>query len=261
MSLPIITRRALVGLLAVVGLVVMVLTAPPPVEAQEREVVCVSWRSTGYTTTDEKGEELYVIEARCTGWMDFGTGVSVTVPPKDDGTGGGLNGELGRGDKALCDYLKREAGRLRQQIATAQQRIGQARADLASYAAKAGTDYAEVQRTRAELDQARREYDDAKRYYEANNDTEVERELRSGVVVAVQLGINPWGVGARELQEASDGLARAQQNHARAWDQWRLQSDPDFQAAQRLVDYYTDLVDNGPMQLEDLQREINGSCP
>lgn len=260
MALSTITRRALAGALAVAAVVVMVLTAPPPADAQERLVVCVSWRSTGYTTSDEKGEEVYVIEARCSGWMDFTTGVSTTVP-KDDGTSGAFSGELGRGDKEYCDYLKREAGRLRQQIATAQDRIGQARADLASHAAKAGADYAEVLRTRGELDQARREYDDARRYYAAHNDTEIERELRAGVVVTVQLGINPWGVGARALQDASDGLARAEQSHRTAWDLWRLQSNPDFQAAQRLVDYYTDLIDNGPRQLEDLQREINQSCP
>jgi len=255
-------RRAAAGALALTTVGVLPILTAPGAHAQEREVVCVSWRSTGYSTTDEKGEELYVVEARCTGWMDFGTGVSTTVPKGDTTVvGGGRNGNAGSGNKEYCEWLDGEAARLRQQIAFAQQRIGQARADLASYAAKAGQDYAEVLRTRGELEQAQREYDDAKRYYEANNDTEVEREIRPGVVVTVRLRINPRGVGARQLTDASDGLGRAQQSYDKAWVQWSQHSGKDFQEAQRRVDYYQDLIDNGPMRLEDLYRERYENCP
>lgn len=256
MTLSTLTHRAVAGALTAAALVAVPVGLAAPADAMERVTVCDSWQTTGYATSDDKGNDVYVVESRCDGWLDLTTGEPADAPPTAEG-----GGFLDLADKDYCDYLRREAESLRQHIASAGQHVAQARATLDEYAAKADADYAEVERSRAALEQAERSYEDAKRYYEANNDTEVEREVRSGVVITVRLAINPRGVGARELTAAADRLDRARQSYDDARARWSGQSDPAFQSAQRVYDYYADLVANGPARLEDLQRELHENCP
>ncbi|CAN5167198.1 hypothetical protein BH09ACT12_BH09ACT12_30820 [soil metagenome] len=251
-------RRRLGAALLATGLVGgMVLTAAPA-EAMISQV-CIAWTSHGSGYIDRDGNDIYVIEARCSMWMTTG-GEPPDEPGKDPKLPKGPSPDGDETKAEHCEFLKGELAAQRAALAWARDGIQAAEDELDLLTYKSSADHAAYAAALAELKRAQGELENAKAHYQEETDTELEYETRNGNTVVVQLPVNPnrpWGdvvIGAQEQLDRARAAERA------AWDKWSRQSDPAARAAQERFNAMQQVLGTVPMQIEALQRDLARDC-
>ena len=250
-------RRRLGAALLATGLAGgMVLTAPPA-EALGSQV-CIAWTSTGSNYIDDAGNDIYVIEARCSMWMSTGGGDD--EPTKDHEIPDGSSPGGDESKEEHCVFLKGELEAQRAALAWAQGGLQAAEDELERQTYKSAADHAAYVAAHEEYLRALRELENAKAHYAEENGTELEYETRNGNTVVVQLAVDPnrpWGdvvIGAQEQLDRALAAERA------AWDAWSRDSDPAAQAAQERLNEMRQVLGTTPMYLETLLRDLAQDC-
>lgn len=251
------TLRRLATALLATGLAAgMVLTAPPA-EARASQV-CVAWTSSGHGYIDSEGNDIYVIEARCSMWLSTG-GEVADEPEKDhDPTGASPSGTESR--EELCEFLKRELASQRTALGWAQGGLQAAEDELELLTYKSAADHAAYAHAHEEYLRALAELENAKAHYQEETDTDLEYETRNGNTVVVQLAVDPnrpWGDVVMAAQEQLD---RARAAERAAWDAWSRGSGPDAQAAQGRLNAMNEVLRTAPMHIEAMLRELARDC-
>lgn len=235
----------------------MVLTAPPA-EALASHV-CIAWTSHGSNHIDDAGNDIYVIEARCSMWMSTG-GEVADVPEKDHGLPKGPSPAGNETKAEHCEFLKGELASQRAALAWAQGGLQAAEDALELLTFKSGTDYQSYVVAHEEYLRAVGELENAKTHYQEESDTELEYETRNGNTVVVHLAVDPsrpWGDVVIAAQEQLD---RAHAAERAAWDTWSRHSGPAAQAAQEQLNAMQQVLDTVPMHIEALLRDLAQDC-
>lgn len=246
-------RRRLGAALLATGLAGGMVLMAAPAEALP-STVCIAWTSSGSNYIDGDGNDIYVIQARCSMWMSTG---GDDEPGKDDETPKGVSPD---GNEEHCEFLKDELAAQRTALAWAQGGLQAADDELDRLNYKSAVDHAAYAAAHEEYLRALRELENAKAHYREENDTELEYETRNGATVVVQLAVDPnrpWGdvvIGAQEQLDRARAAARA------AWDDWSRNSDPAAQAAQERLDAMHQVLATAPMHIEALLRELAEDC-
>lgn len=250
-------RRRLGAVLLATGLAGGVSLTAAPAEAMRSEV-CVSWTSTGSSHIDDKGNDIYVIEARCSMWMSIGGGDDEPVKDHEGPNGASPGGDETKAEH--CEFLKGQLAAQRRALAWARNGVQAAEDEVDRLTYQSGADHAAYVAAHEEYLRALRELENAKARYAEETDTEVEYETRNGNTVVVQLAVDPnrpWGdvvIGAQEQLDRARAAERA------AWDAWSRGSDPAAQAAQERYDAMNQVLGTAPMFIEELQRELAEDC-
>lgn len=250
-------RRRLGAVLLATGLAGGLSLTAMPAEAMSSQV-CISWTSTGRGYIDDKGNDIFVIEARCSMWMSTGGGDDGPIKDHETPQGASPGGDESKAEH--CEFLKDELAAQRAALAWARDGLQKADDDLDQLNYKSASDHATYVAAHEEYLRALRELENAKAHYAAETDTELEYETRNGNTVAVQLAVDPnrpWGdvvIGAQEQ------LDRARADERAAWDAWSRTSDPAAQAAQARFDEMNQVLGTAPMYLEELQRALAEDC-
>ena len=256
MSHTSILRRLGTTLLAT-GLAGGMVLAAPPAGARASQV-CVAWTSSGSGYIDSEGNDIYVIEARCSMWLSTG-GEVADEPEKDhDPTGVSPSGTESR--EELCEFLKRELASQRTALGWAQGGLQAAEDELELLTYKSAADHTAYAHAHEEYLRALRELENAKAHYQEGTDTDLEYETRNGNTVVVQLAVDPnrpWGDVVIAAQEQLD---RARAAERAAWDAWSRGSGPDAQAAQGRLNAMNEVLGTAPMNIEAMLRALAQDC-
>jgi len=245
-------RRRLSAALLATGLAGgMVLTAAPA-EALASQV-CIAWTSSGWGYIDSAGNDIYVVEARCSMWLSTGGEVE---PAKDDEIPDGASPDRDE----HCEFLKGELAAQHEALAWAQGGLQAAEDELELLTYKSAADHAAYADAHEEYLRALRELENAKAQYREETDTELEYETRNGNTVVVQLAVDPnrpWGdvvIGAQEQLDRARAAERA------AWDDWSRDSDPAVHAAQERLNAMQQVLGTSPMHIRGLLRDLAQDC-
>ena len=239
------------------GLAGGTLLMAPPAEALPSQV-CIAWISSGYNYINSAGDDIYVIEGRCSMWM--GTGGEVDEPPKDHETPKGASPAGDESKEEHCEFLKRELAAQRAALAWAQGGLQAAEDELEQLTYKSAADHVVYTNAHEEYLRAQHELENAKAHYQEETDTELEYETRNGNTVVVQLAVDPnrpWGDVVIAAQEQLD---RARAAERAAWDAWSRDSDPAAQAAQKSLNAMYQVLGTTPMHIEGLLRDLAQDC-
>jgi hypothetical protein len=235
----------------------MVLTAPPA-QALASEV-CVAWTSTGSSHIDEAGNDIYVIEARCSMWMSTG-GDGYDEPTTDHEIPKGASPGGDESKAEHCEFLKGELEAQRAALAWAQAGLQAAQDELDLLTFKSASDHAAYVDAHEEYLRAVATLEYAKAQYAEETDTELEYETRNGNTVVVQVPVDPKRPWGEVVIEAQAQLDRVRTEERAAWDAWSRDSDPAARAAQERVDNMQQVLDTTPMYIEALQRDLAQDC-
>lgn len=250
-------RRHFGAVLLATGLAGGIGLTAAPAEAMSSQV-CISWTSTGRSYIDDKGNDIYLVEARCSLWMTTGGGDD--EPSKDHETPNGASPGGDESKEEHCDFLKDELAAQRAALAWARSGLQAAEDDLERLTYKSAADYATYVDAHEEYLRALRELENAMAQYVEETDTELEYETRNGNTVVVQLAVDPtrpWGdvvIGAQEQLDRARAAERA------AWDTWSRNSDPAAQAAQLRLDAINQVLGTAPTHIEELLRDLAQDC-
>jgi hypothetical protein len=251
-------RAALGATLLTTGLAgATVLTAAPPAAALASQV-CVAWTSSGHGYIDEDGNDIYVIEARCSMWMSTGGGDDEAEKDHEEVPGGASPDTEDKVEH--CEFLKEQLEAQRAALAVAEAGIQAADDEVDRLNIKAGADRAAYLAAHEEYLRALAELENAKAHYREESDTEVEYETRNGNTVVVRLAVDPnrpWGEVVIAAQEQLD---RARAAERAAWEAWSRGSSPDVQAAQADLDALRQVLATAPMHIGGLQRDLDEDC-
>lgn len=253
-------RRLGTGMLAI-GLGAGVLLAAQPAEALRSEV-CVAWTSSGYGYIDDNGNDIYVVEARCSMWMSTGDGPVDPPPGGDEGTipKGASPGGTDDPKAEHCEFLKQQLAERRAALEWAQNGVQAAEDEVDKWNFKSAVDHARYTDAHEEYVRALSTLEYVKAQYAEENDTELEVETRNGNTVAISLAVDPRKTWGEEVIEAQAQLDRARKAERAAWETWSQYSDPAAQEAQRLLDAMYQVLATAPMAIEALQRDLNQDC-
>lgn len=250
-------RRRLGAALLATGLAGGMVLAAPPAEAMISQV-CISWTSTGSSYIDDAGNDIYVIEARCSMWMTTGGGDDETI--KDHETPKGASPDGTETKEEHCDFLKRELEAQRATLAWAQDGRQAAEDELELLTYKSAADHAAYVAAHEEYLRAVEALETAKAHYQEETDTELEYETRNGNTVVVQLAVDPNRPWGDVVIEAQAQLDRARAAERAAWDAWSRDSDPAAQAAQERLNAMLQVLGTAPMHIEALLRDLAQDC-
>jgi hypothetical protein len=234
----------------------MVLMAPPA-QALASEV-CISWTSTGSNHIDEAGNDIYVIEARCSMWMT--TGGEVDEPTTDHEVPKGASPSGDETKEEHCDFLKSELAAQRAALAWAQDGLQAAQDELDRLTYKSASDHAAYVDAHDAYLRAVATLEYVKAQYAEETDTALEYETRNGNTVVVQVPVDPKRPWGEVVIEAQAQLDRVRAEERAAWDAWSRDSDPAARAAQERVDNMQQVLDTAPMYIEALQRDLAQDC-
>jgi hypothetical protein len=257
MSHALTLRRRLGAALLATGLAGGLALTAPPAEALASEV-CIAWTSTGSSYIDEAGNDIYVIEARCSMWMS--TGGEYDEPTTDHEVPKGPSPAGDESKEEHCDFLKGELAAQRAALAWAQDGLQAAEDELDLLTYKSAADHAAYADAHEEYLRALSELENAKAQYAEETDTELEYETRNGNTVVVQLPIDPNRPWGEVVIEAQAQLDRARAAERAAWDAWSRDSDPAAQAAQERLNEMRQVLGTAPMYVEALLRDLAQDC-
>ena len=251
-------HRCLGAALLATGLAGGMLLTATPAEALASQV-CVAWTSSGSNYIDGAGNDIYVIEARCSMWLSTG-GEVADEPEKDHETPKGSSpaGNVFRDEH--CDFLRGELAAQRAALAWAQSGLQAAEDELERLTFKSAVDHAAYAGAHAEYLRALRVLEDTKAHYQEETDTELEYETRNGNTVVVQLAVDPnrpWGEVVIAAQEQLD---RARAAERAAWNAWSRNSGPAAQAAQERLNAKYQVLGTAPVHIEALLRDLARTC-
>lgn len=251
-------RRRLGATLLATGLAGGIALAAPPADAVASQV-CVAWTSTGSSYIDDKGNDIYVIEARCSMWMSTGGDYDEpTTDHEEVPTGASPSGDESKAEH--CEFLKDELAAQRAALAWAEGGLQAAEDELDRLTYKSAADHAAYVEAHDEYLRALRELENAKAHYAEESDTALEYETRNGNTVVVQLAVDPTRPWGDVVIAAQEQLDRARAAERAAWDAWSRDTDPAAQAAQARVDEMRQVLGTAPMYLEALQRDLAQDC-
>ena len=257
MSRTSLLRRRFGAVLLATGLAGGMALAASPAEAMRSEV-CVAWTSSGYSYIDDMGNDIYVVEARCSMWMSTGGGDDEPVKDHEDPTGASPGAD--ESNEEHCEFLKGELEAQRAALAWAGSGVQAAEDELDRLTYKSGADHAAYVAAHEEYLRALQELENAKAHYAEETDTELEYETRNGSTVVVHLAVDPnrpWGEVVIAAQEQLD---RARAAERAAWDAWSRNSDPAAQEAQERYDAMNQVLWTAPMLVEELLRDLDQDC-
>lgn len=251
-------RRRIGAALLATGLAGGVALAAPPAQALGSEV-CVAWTSTGSNYIDDEGNDIYVIEARCSMWMSTGGGDDETTKDHDETPAGpSPSGDDSKAEH--CEFLKSELEAQRATLDWAQGGLQAAEDELDLLTYKSAADHAAYADAHEEYLRALAALEEAKARYQEENETEVERETRNGNTVVVRLAVDPNRPWGDVVIEAQAQLERARAAERAAWDAWSRDSDPAAQTAQAQFDAMLEVLATAPMNIEALLRDLAQDC-
>jgi hypothetical protein len=251
-------RRLGAALLATALAAGLVLTAPPA-QALTSEV-CIAWTSTGSNYIDDAGNDIYVIEARCSMWMTTGGEGGVDEPTTDHEVPKGASPAGDDSKEEHCTFLKDELAAQRAALAWAQDGLQAAEDEVEQLTFKSAADHATYVDAHEAYLRAVATLDYAKAQYAEETDTELEYETRNGNTLVTQLPVDPtrpWGDVVIEAQAQKDRLYAEERA---AWNAWSRDSDPAAQAAQERLNRIRQVLASAPMYIEALQRDLAQDC-
>jgi hypothetical protein len=251
------TFRRLCAALLATGLAGAIVFTAPPAQALISHV-CVAWTSSGSNYIDDAGNDIYVVEARCSMWMTTGGGDD--EPTKDHEIPAGASPSGDDSKEAHCEFLKSQLEDQRAALAWAQDGLQAAEDAVEQLTYKSAVDHAAYADAHAEVLRAQWELENAKAHYQEETDTELEYEARNGNTVVVRLAVDPtrpWGDVDNAAQEQLD---RARAAERAAWDAWSGSSDPAVRAAQELLNAMREVLATAPMAIEAMQRDLDQDC-
>jgi len=251
-------RRRLGAALLATGLAGGVALAAPPAEALASEV-CIAWTSTGSNYIDDAGNDIYVIEARCSMWMSTG-GDGYDEPTTDHEVPKGASPAGDETKEEHCDFLKSELEAQRAALAWAQGGLQAAEDEVDLLTYKAAADHAAYADAHEEYLRAVLALETAMTQYAEETDTVREYETRNGNTVVVQVPVDPNRPWGEVVIEAQAQLERVHAVERAAWDAWSRDSDPAAQAAQQRLDEMRQVLGTAPTYIEALQRDLAQDC-
>jgi hypothetical protein len=250
-------RRLLGAALLATGLAGGTVLTAPPAEALASQV-CIAWTSSGSNHIDDAGNDIYVMEARCSMWMSTGGGPD--EPTTDHKIPQGASPAGTESKDEHCDFLKGELKAQQATLAWAQGGLQAAEDELELLTYKSAADHAAYADAHEEYLRALRVLEYAKAHYQEETDTELEYETRNGNTVVVQLAIDPFRPWGDVVIGAQEQLDRARAAERAAWDAWSRNSDPAAQAAQERLNAMRQVLGTAPMYIETLLRDLAQDC-
>lgn len=249
-------RRLGAALLATGVVGGMAFTAPPA-QALASEV-CIVWTSTGSNHIDDAGNDIYVIEARCSMWMSSGDGPD--EPTTDHEIPKGTSPAADETKEEHCDFLKGELAAQRAALTWAQDHLQAAEDELELLTYKSAADHAAYADAHQAYLRAVLALETAKAQYAEETDTALEYETRNGNTVVTQLPVDPKRPWGEVVIEAQAQLDRVHAEEQAAWDAWSRDSDPAAQAAQERLNEMRQILGTAPMYIEALLRDLAQDC-
>jgi hypothetical protein len=234
-----------------------VLTAAPA-EALASQV-CVAWTSSGSNYIDGDGNDIYVVQARCSMWLSTG-GEITDETEKDHEIPKGASPAGNESREEHCAFLKGELAAQRAALAWAQGGIQAVADELERLTYKSAADHVAYIEAHEEYLRAVRELENAKAHYQEETDTELEYETRNGNTVVVRLAVDPSRPWGEVVVAAQEQLDRARAAERAAWDAWSRGSDPEAQAAQGQLNAMQQVLGTAPMHIEGLLRDLAQDC-